>query len=49
MTLNVTVPVPTLACLTLQGLLPKYSGLLVGDGSILYSSLDKEDIQEERA
>jgi hypothetical protein len=31
------------------GILPLYSGLVVGDGSILNSSLDKEDIQEERA
>jgi hypothetical protein len=27
----------------------QYSGLIIGDGYILYSSLDKEDIQEERA
>jgi hypothetical protein len=28
---------------------PQYSGLVVGDGCILYYSLDKEDIREERA
>jgi hypothetical protein len=49
MTPNVTAPVPTLACLALRGLLPQYSGLVVGDGSVLYSSLDIEDIWEERA
>jgi hypothetical protein len=31
------------------GLLPQYSGLVIRDGSILYSPLDKEDIWEERA
>jgi hypothetical protein len=28
---------------------PQYSGLIVRDGCVLYSSLDKEDIWEERA
>jgi hypothetical protein len=31
------------------GLLPQYNGLIIGDGHILYSYLDKEDIWEERA
>jgi hypothetical protein len=49
MTSNVTTPVSTLVCLALWDLLPRYGGLVIGDGSILYSSLDKEDILEERA
>jgi hypothetical protein len=48
-TTNVTTLVLMLACLVLQGLLPQYSGLVIGDGCIPYSSLDKEDIWEERA
>jgi hypothetical protein len=47
--LNVMAHVPTLACLTLWGLLPRYSGLIIEDGHILYTSLHKEDIREERA
>ena len=47
--LNVMAHVPTLACLTLWGLLPRYSGLIIKDGHILYTSLHKEDIREERA
>lgn len=46
---NVMAPVPTSACLTLRGLLPQYSRLIVGDRCVLYSSLDKQDIREERA
>jgi hypothetical protein len=42
--LLVTSNVPTLTRLTLLGLLPRYGGLIVRDGSVLYSSLDKEDI-----
>jgi hypothetical protein len=49
MTSNVLVPVPTLMRLTLRGLLLRYGGLIVEDGSVLYSSLDKEDIWEVRA
>jgi hypothetical protein len=48
-TSNVMMLVLTLACLMLRELLPQYSGLVAGDGSILYSFIDKEDIQEERA
>lgn len=40
-TLNVMTPILALACLALRGLLPQYSGLVVRDGSILYSPLDK--------
>jgi hypothetical protein len=43
-TTNVTTLVLMLACLALQGLLPYYSGLVIEDGCIPYSSLDKEDI-----
>lgn len=46
---NVTMPIPTFLCLSLSGLLPWYSGLVIGDGSVLYSSLDKWDIWDERA
>jgi hypothetical protein len=46
---NVMAHVSTLARLTLWGLLPQYSGLIIEDGHILYSSLHKEDIREERA
>jgi hypothetical protein len=38
---NVTALVPTVVCLTLRVLLPQYSGLVVVDGCILYSSLEK--------
>jgi hypothetical protein len=48
-TLDVTPPIPMLTCLTLWGHLPPYSGLIIGDGCILYSSLDKQYIQEEIA
>lgn len=41
---NVLVHVSTLMCLTLRGFLPRYGGLIVKDGSVLYSSLNKEDI-----
>jgi hypothetical protein len=49
MTPNVTWPVSMLARLALWGLLPQYGGLIIGDGTIFYSSLKKEDIREERA
>ena len=42
--LVVTPNVPALMRLTLWGLLPRHGGLIVRDGSVLYSSLDKEDI-----
>jgi hypothetical protein len=49
MTSNITAPVLTLTCFALQGLLLRYGGLVAEDGSVLYSSLNKEDIREERA
>jgi hypothetical protein len=48
-TSNVTTPIPILTFLALRRLLLQYSGLVFIDGRILYSSLDKEDIREERA
>jgi hypothetical protein len=44
---NVTTPVPMFLRLVLRGLLPWYSGLVIGDRSILYSSLHKENIWEK--
>jgi hypothetical protein len=32
-----------------RGLLPQYSGLIVGDRRVLYSSLDEVDVREKRA
>jgi hypothetical protein len=49
MTSNVSAPAPTLTRLTPWGLLPRFGGLTVGDVSVLYSSLDKEDIKKLRA
>jgi hypothetical protein len=46
---NVTTHIPTLTCLMLRRLLLQCSGLVDIDGCVLYSSLDKEDIWEERA
>lgn len=45
-TLNVPASVLTMACLTLRGLLPRQGGLVVGDGGILYSLVDEEDIRK---
>jgi hypothetical protein len=49
MTSNITTPVLTLTCFMLQGFLLRYGGLVAEDGSVIYSSLNKEDIREERA
>jgi hypothetical protein len=47
MTLSVTMPIPMLVCLALRGILLQYGGLIIRDGSVLYSDLDKEDIRKE--
>jgi hypothetical protein len=49
MMLNVSVPLLMLTCLTLWGLLPQHGGPVIGDRSIPYSSLGKEDIWDVRA
>jgi hypothetical protein len=46
---NVPVLVMMMACLMMRGLLPRHGGLVVGDGGVLYSPMDEEDIREIRA
>lgn len=44
-TLDVVASIPTETCLTLQRLLPLYSGLVIGDGIVVYPPpIDEEDV-----
>lgn len=46
---HIAASVPTSTCVVLGGLLPQHSGLVVGNGCTLHSSLDEKDVQEEGA